>query len=121
MGLLSRAAELITEDSGEDSKTLKDKIAQYHRRNADFNCIVLEIPNSTGKDKINFCEKVSGIIHTAGIVIPLPSGRPLILLPPTINRELIVHRLSKSLNTSALSSFEAEDTETVLSRIHSIV
>ena len=125
MGLLSKASAKIVSESAsayenaEESNTLEGQIAQYHQSHAYFNCVVLEIPDSA--EKANFCESVSGIIHTAGIVISLPSGHPLILLPITMDRELIAHRLSKSLSTGALQSFEAKSPKSVLSRIQSLI
>ena len=113
MGLLSRAAERT---AVEEPAAPEDEITLFHRMHVDINCILLEIPE--GYD--NFCEEVSVIIDRMGTVVPVSPGRPLILLPKAIDRELIAHRLSKDLNTSVLLSFETNNPESVINRIQSL-
>jgi hypothetical protein len=100
---------------------MKEQIAQYHKINADFNCILFDFPDpSAGGYRAGFCEKVSGMIAATGTVIPLSSGRPLILLPLAKDRELIAHRLSQSLGARTLLSFEAHGPEEVISSVNSL-
>ena len=99
---------------------LEEQIAQYHRVYADFNCILLDFPEPAVGNKADFCKTVSEMMTQSGTVIPLTSGRPLILLPVVKDRELIVHRLTKSLKTKELLSFEANSPENVLHRINSL-
>ena len=99
--------------------SLEEQITQYHRIYADFNCILLDFPGSDGEDKAAFCARVSKMITQSGTVISLSSGRPLILLPAAKDRELIAHRLSKSLGANAVLSFEAKNPENALDRINS--
>jgi hypothetical protein len=107
------------------SNKVEKEIALFHRIYLDFSCIVLENPAAEAEDnsptKTSFCEKVSAMIDKAGTVIPLASGRPLILFPIVIDRELIAHRLSKTLNTKLLLSFEANNPENVFTRIDSLI
>ena len=120
-------AEEVIEELSEESDTLEAKIAQYQRDNGYCNCIVLEIPDPAGgpegnsADKEKFCKRVSDITSMTGTVFPLPSGRPLILLPLEKDRDLIAHRLSKSLNTRPLMSFEADSPENILGQINSLL
>jgi len=102
-------------DSGQQN-TVENEVTLFHRLYLDFNCIVLENPAAES----GFCEKVSAIINKAGTVIPLASDRPMILFPIALDRELIAHRLSKTLNTKPLLSFEANNPENVFTRINSL-
>ena len=96
-------------------------IAQYHKSNSDFGCILFENPEPGGEGgKAGFCQRVTEMISNTGTVVPLPQGRPLILLPKAIDRELIAHLLSKNLKTAPLLSFEANSPENALSRINSL-
>jgi len=113
MGLLSRANDNITEPSSEE--LIKKYCGEYNN----FNCILFENPLNTDP-KTQFCQKVTTIIDKMGVVISLSTGCPLIILPLSIDRELIAHRLSKTLNAKILLSFQAESTEIVISRIKSL-
>jgi len=107
--------------------TVEEEIAQFHSTHLDFNCIVLENPCAAGEseyssvEKDDFCEKVSVMIGKMGTVVPLPSGHPLILFPIVVDRELIAHRLSKTLKTKLLLSFEANNPENASTRLDSLM
>ena len=94
---------------------LEEEISLFHRMHLDFSCIVLENPGDT-----DFCSKVTVIVDKTGTVLSLPSGHSLILLPIVLDRELIAHRLSKTLNTKILLSFEANNPENVITRVDSL-
>jgi len=96
---------------------VEEAIAQFNKEYLDFSCIVLENPG----ENADFCKKVTAMIDKAGAVIPLPSGRPLILFPLDLDRELIAHRLTKTLKTGLLLSFEANNPENVSTRIDSLM
>jgi hypothetical protein len=120
MGLLSRAegrAALKTAES-KNIASIKDEVLQFSRNYAIFNCILMEKPAYENGEK-DFCNKVSEMVKFIGTVIPTSMDRPLILLPKAMDRELIAHRLSKNLNTGILLSFEADNTEKVISRLYS--
>jgi hypothetical protein len=98
--------------------TLEGKIAQYHRIYTVFSCILLEVPESAGeKDKNAFHEAMLKAINLAGSVIALSAGNPLILLPQSMDRELILHRLTKSLNVKPILSFETDSSESALKQL----
>jgi hypothetical protein len=107
MGLLSKI-----EDRSSAAGSLRSSIIRFHERHSGLNCIVFE--NHKGN---TFLAQVSGMLSGTGDVVPLSSGRALVLLPGTLDRELIAHRLSKSLNISPLLSFEARESENVINQI----
>ena len=99
--------------------TIRESIAEYHSTYTEFNCIILEFSGSPGKKKlVTFCKKVTKTMDKAGKVIPLSNGRLLVLLPMRMDRELIAHRLSKSLNAAAVLSFGANSPDEAISRIN---
>jgi hypothetical protein len=102
------------------SDPLEAAIAQYHRINARFNGIVLDLPAGTAKGKAeDFNKTVYNMVALLGITIVLPSSRSLILLPAPLDKELIAHRLSNSLNTKALMVFKAESPKEAIELIRS--
>ena len=115
---------LEAEEKTEHQK-LEEEIAQFHQTHLDFNCIVLENPAVKLSHDLTaqsaFCEKVSSVVDKAGTVIPLPSDRPLVLFPVVMDRELIAHRLSKTLDAVVLLSFQANNPENALTRIDSLM
>jgi len=115
MGLLSRAVNNTTEPFPD---TPEGSIAKFSGTYSNFNCILLEIPQNT-EDNTDFCKKVTTMVGKMGTVIPLPNGRPLVMLPLPLDRELIAHRLSKTLNAKILLSFQADSSETVINNINS--
>jgi len=107
--------ELNSEKPG----ALKDKIADYGRIHNDFGCILLDFPDSAGEEeKTGFCKALSKILNLTGTVLPLPTGRPLILLPKLYDRELIAHRLSLSLKARLIDCFEADSPDIVFEKIN---
>ena len=105
MGLLSRAsAGLKIGTDISDSISIENKIAYFYEAHNVLNCIVLE---TSGKHKIN----LQDIIGKIGTVITLSSGNSLIMFRAAVDRDLIAHRLSNSLNISSLQSFEASNPE----------
>jgi len=98
-----------------------DKIFQFCQTYQDINCILLENPDAANnEEKDLFFKKTEKMIGTAGATILIPLGHPLILLPKTLDRELIAHRISKSLKTKILVSFLANDPRTIVSRIQAL-
>jgi len=115
MGLLSRANDNSTELSSEELGFIESNCVEYNN----FNCILFENP-SNAEDKTLFCQKVNTMIDKMGTVTSLSTGRPLVMLPLSIDRELIAHRLSKTLNAKILLSFQADSSEIIINRINSL-
>jgi hypothetical protein len=88
---------------------LADEIRRYHKGCASFQGIVLESPRGDGETKTDFTEKVSRMVSSFSSVFPLSRGNCLMLFPETMDRELLAHRLSKSLTVRVLRHFQADD------------
>ena len=139
MGLLSRAADVanraggVNEPEGDASQTvlrkvkvskknlsvLKKKISEYQKIYRIFGCILLK-NQAQEKGKVDFCEKLTKMTGNIGIASPINHSLALILLPSETDRELIAHRLSKSLNARSVLSFRAVSPEYVINRITSM-
>jgi len=101
---------------------LQKQIRGYNKMYAVFNCIILENPFADeDADRITFLQKVTETVGVTGTVLALSSDRPLILLPESMDRELIAHRLSKTLNTRPLLSFNADSPENVFEHLQSLI
>ena len=111
---------LLGSKSGFDlsNSTLKSRLQQFQNEHGAFHCILFENyeTESDGTGASTY-DLLSAMVPTLGMVIPLPDERPLILLPKKIDRDLVVHRLSKSINSQALDSFEAAGINGALNRI----
>ena len=122
MGLLSKAssADIYSDEEGGiehlDSlgslDSIESKISYIKNAYNILNCIIF---STQKKGKIS--EKLQGIINRNGTVIPLESGNSLVLLKGSIDRELICHRLSNSLNIKPLMSFETSKIESLMKHI----
>ena len=124
MGLLIKAENSNTEPTlikTEDSfpKTLNEKIIQFHESQENINCILFDTPGNT-EDGEDFCRRLTEMLDKTATVIPLQTGRPLVLLPLSMDRELIAHRISKSLDAAPVFCFEADSPEKVVDRINSL-
>jgi hypothetical protein len=104
MGLLSKAA--VKQAARAD---LRAVINAYQTDNLSFNCIVLHAD----------AQSVNAMVSAAGAVQPLGGGKCLILLPLSVDRELLAHRLSKTLNAEILCQCAANSSDTVLEAITS--
>ena len=110
------ALEALTPEKGH---TLEREIIKFQQTHNEVNCIIFDTP--AGEDGAVFLDKVSKMINTLGSVIPISPERLLILLPSTVDWELLSHRLSKKLNTTPLISFEAESPQNILNRVKSLM
>jgi hypothetical protein len=57
------------------------------------------------------------MVSSFGSAITLPSRNTLILFPASLDRELIAHRLSKSLHRSCVCSFAADNPDSAFAVI----
>jgi hypothetical protein len=95
----------------EEIRGIKTNITQYQKDQAPFQGIILDAPDRGQGGGRKFLDRIADMILCFGTVISLPAGRSLILLPASLDRELIAHRISRSLNTPALGAFETPDPE----------
>ena len=111
MGLLERASikSAITSFTVFEPGSVEEKIYQFYDVYKVLNCIVFDT-----KEKKNQARLIQNIIDRAGSVLALPSGNSLILLRGKVDRELIAHRLSKSLNLVSIMSLESKKPEKLI-------
>lgn len=115
MGLLRRVEDIRTgalTEAGTPPGELEEKFIEYHKMFGNLNCVLFDSSN----DAV-ICQKMSRLIDKLGTVISLDSGHTMLLLPPLVDRELIAHRLSKSLDTKPLLTFEADSPEKAIDQI----
>jgi hypothetical protein len=98
---------------------LKNEIIKYCNTYTSVHGIVLSCPESYDEKKEgeSFNQQVNRIAAALGSSVSLPSGRALVLFSNTIDRDLLAHRLSKSMESEALAVFIADDVETVVNKI----
>jgi hypothetical protein len=97
MGLLSKAAVRFGDAEYE--------IREYHKTHPSFHGIILKFP---------FDPKLSQMVSHFGVAFALAPELCLVLIPENMDRELLAHRLSKSLNVQVLDQFQAGDPGEVL-------
>ncbi|MDR2104047.1 MAG: hypothetical protein LBP42_08100 [Treponema sp.] len=108
----SEGAEGRKSFTEEDAQRIRGNITQYYRDNSPFQGIILENSGQAGEETgRKFLDQVTDMILYFGISIGLPGGRSLVLLPASLDRELIAHRISHSLNIPSLGTFWADDPE----------
>ena len=103
----------------ENLSILKKRISEYKKKYRIFGCILLE-DHSREKSKTDFFEKLTKMTGNIGSAGPVNNDHALILLPSEMDRELIAHRLSKSLNAEPVLSFRAVSPEYIIKRINSM-
>jgi hypothetical protein len=107
------------------TEEVRNIIRGYWLRNPSCQGIVLELPEYAKRDCFpeagfeTFFGTVASMVASFGRAVRLPSKNILILFSKAGDRELLTHRLVKSLRTRALASFEADSPGEVLSRIQS--
>jgi hypothetical protein len=107
MGLLHKAAVETgagpKEPEPSPPEAVWEEIDQWYNGNP-FSGVIFESPGEEG-----FQLRLTNISAFFGVVVSLPAGRSLLLFSHSLDQELIVHRLSRSLKTSPLAVFEAEN------------
>jgi hypothetical protein len=150
MGLLSKAvlitnpansesvdsAESVASAESTDSaeapltrNLIKRRISEFHTRHAVFQGMVLELPwyppigdapigdSSVGDAR----QQLATMVSLLGMAIDLGAGRVLVLFPREIDRQLIAHRLAKSLGAVSPRSFEADSPEHALALLEPFI
>ena len=102
-----------------EQENIKTAISKFQETNTgNFCCVIFD---GSKEDHLDFSLKVSEMVNTLGTVIPLSPARPLILIPETMDWELITHRLSKSLNSEPVLTFEADSAENAINRMRPLI
>ena len=113
-----------TEDDDQNSsggqKGLESIVEQYLKMHSTIGGMVIDIPaelkNDQNKDGI---KEISSMVSHFALVEELSADRCLVLLPETLDRDLIAHRLKKNLGTEIPLIFSAGSTAEVLQKIQS--
>jgi hypothetical protein len=125
MGLLSKAITVQVPVGGHPkqpggAEAVRNMVRGYWLQNPSFQGIVLEPPKYAGEaGDEKFFEAAASMTASFGRAVCLPSKNVLILFSKAGDRELLTHRMVKTLRTRALASFEAESPEEALFRIQS--
>jgi hypothetical protein len=94
---------------------LEQKLREYHKNHPSFQGIILAAPPGDEKNTELFFQTASQMVRFFGELFPLSPENGLILVPGNMDRELLAHRLSKSLNTRIVCHFQADDPGAALS------
>jgi hypothetical protein len=91
-------------------ESVESSISEYYKEHPVFQGIVLELP--THEDERDLAlRQLDQMVSSLGVVIRLNNTRDLALFPQEMDRELIVHRLVKSLGVLCPRSLEADSPE----------
>jgi hypothetical protein len=110
MGLLSKAAVKTEPPTGAEA-AVRPLLEAFAQANDSFHVIVLQAD----------AHALSGMTESVGSVFDLGGGKCLLLMRPSADCELVMHRLSKSLNAETLCQLKADSAETALSAIASFL
>jgi hypothetical protein len=110
MGLLRRAASMAgtRQVAAAAEPSIWEELLKYGKDRAGFQGIVLSPPEDTNTGSAAFTNQVSAMVHSFGTALPLASSGSLILFDSAKDRELICHRITKTLGVRALFNFAAD-------------
>jgi hypothetical protein len=110
------AADSAEYTADELPEEVKNEITACYNTYTLIHGIILSCPKNYDKKEggETFNQQLNRIIAALGSAVPLPSGHSLVLFSNTIDRELLAHRLSKSLETEAPVIFQANAIKTVV-------
>ncbi|GHV92122.1 hypothetical protein AGMMS50268_26250 [Spirochaetia bacterium] len=108
LGLLKRGQKKrdLLQSSGYD---IRQKVEKWYGSSIPIQGIVLDLPALPGDEE--FSVRVNRMVTSLGIAMALPSRRCLVIFPNTVDRELLAHRLCRSLKTAAPSVFVADNVQ----------
>ena len=104
MGLLEKASL--------STQTAEGRIFQFFKTYKKINCIAYSA-RGLNNSKLS----IQNIIDKVGTLITLPQGDFVILMKESVDRELVSHRLSKSLNINPILSLHTDNPEILISKI----
>ncbi|MDR1443865.1 MAG: hypothetical protein LBI94_03190 [Treponema sp.] len=101
------------------SGELKNEIVKYCNTFALIHGIILAYPQNYDENKEgeSFYNQVSRITAALGVAVSLSARYVLVLFSNIIDRELLAHRLSKSLETEVPAVFQADNADKVVEYI----
>jgi hypothetical protein len=92
-------------------------ISKYCEGNPVFQGIVFEMPD-TYNNSTDFAEALGLVLATLGAALPLPSHFCLVLIPGDFDRELLTHRLAKSLKIKSVFQFKSNSPDKAIKLLH---
>ncbi|MDR1058447.1 MAG: hypothetical protein LBL43_02760 [Treponema sp.] len=122
MGLLSRAVSKTASGLDKMGTALRERVeketVRFHHTHSPFAGIVFQAADRIPEAEWPGLQKrLSDITALSGAVIPLTPRRSLVLLSAVLDRELIAHRIAKSLPMQTLRIFEADSPGKALSAV----
>jgi hypothetical protein len=126
MGLLSKAAARIKARAPDEyapvsklSPELRNEIVKCCNTYTSVHGIVLACPRNYDeeKERETFIEQLNRVVSALGIAVPLSPRYCLVLFSNTVDRELLAHRLSKTMETEAPVVFQADNLNAVVEYI----
>jgi hypothetical protein len=98
---------------------LKNEIIKYYNTYTSVHGIVISYPPNYDAEKEgeSFNQQLNRIITALGTAVSLPSRHSLILFSNTIDRDLLAHRLSKSLEAEIPVVFQSDNAASVVEYI----
>jgi hypothetical protein len=98
---------------------LKNEIIKYCNTYTSVHGIVLSYPKDYNEKKEGetFNQQVNRIITVLGTAVPLSARYSLVLFSNTIDRELLAHRLSRSLKAETPVIFQSDNAASVVEYI----
>jgi hypothetical protein len=126
MGLLSKAAASIKAGVSDEyapvSKLppgLQNEIIKYCNTYTSVYGIVLACPQNYDEEQEGetFVKQLNRIIAALGTAVPLSPHYCLVLFSNTVDRELLAHRLSKTMETETPVVFQADNLNAVVEYI----
>ncbi|MDR2758972.1 MAG: hypothetical protein LBB78_06305 [Spirochaetaceae bacterium] len=102
MGLLSKAAS-------RGIRQIEEELIQYHMAYGVISGIIFETPENM--EYQGFIDELSATTASFALTLPLSTFRCLILFPASVDKELVAHRISRTLKIEACFLFESESPE----------
>jgi hypothetical protein len=98
---------------------LKNEILKYCNTFTSVHGVVLSYPKNYDEKKEgeSFVRQLNRILTALGTAVPLSPRYSLVLFSNTIDRELLAHRLSKSLETETPVVFQSDNVASVVEYI----
>jgi hypothetical protein len=96
---------------------ITDGIRGYLSCHTGLQGIVVEMTKDYG-NSTDFAGELGRIVSSMGEALPLPARFCLVLIPAEADRELLAHRLSRSLKTTVSFHFRAESLDKALKLLH---
>jgi hypothetical protein len=94
-----------------DNKSPQAALESFHKENPLFSVLLAApSPNTNADEKNNLFGKLTRMVYLMGKVVPLSedsAGRNLVLIPQSMDRELIAHRLEAALPVKIALAFDA--------------